>query len=124
MIWFNIGIHNVLTKHEESWKWHEKKNYLISPLKYIGVLESQRFAKLLIEVRLCKLENKLAKCTYLLAYFKEKQMYSSTCTFVFHFLFLGMNGENGFSKLFYSQRINNLDSEMIIPILSAKISYW
>lgn len=124
MIWFNIGIHNVLTKHEESWKWHEKKSYLTSPLKYIGVLESQWFAKLLIEVRLCKLENKLAKCTYLLAYFKEKQMYISTCTFVFHFLFLGMNRENGFSKLFYCQRINNLDSEMIIPILSAKISYW
>lgn len=87
----------MLTKHEESWKWYEKKSYLISPLKHIGVLEFQWFVKLLIEVRLCKLENKLAKYTYLLAYFKEKQMYISTCTFVFHFLFLEMNGENGFS---------------------------
>lgn len=43
------------------------------------------FAKLLIEVKLCKLENKLKKITYLLAYFKEKQMYIFTCTLVFCF---------------------------------------
>ena len=64
MIWFNIGIYNVLTKHEESWKWYEKKSYLIFPLKYIGVLEFQWFAKLLTEIRLCKSENNLTKFTY------------------------------------------------------------
>lgn len=51
-------------------------------------------------------------------YFKEKQMYISTCAFVFPF-----SGNEWRKWIFYCQRRNNLDSEIVIPILSAKISY-